>query len=153
MTYSMIKIGNKQNDKPKCIVVDRNVIIVGETGVGKTTYIKRLAENSENVLYITADEFIKDDVINLEKLKNDKISLVIVDDLYKVTDVNTFNDKVNKLNAEDIYVGLTCLEETHIKKFPVNNSYILKLNKSVDGFRSLVYIDGNNSERIKIQQA
>lgn len=133
-------LGQKPNGKDCHIVVDRNIIISGQTGAGKSTYAKKILQTDERIVYTT-------DINDLDNIK-DGVKLVILDDIYKIEDQIELQQKIEKLNKREIYVALMVISSKHVTKIPVRECYIIRVQKGFEDSRSIIFEDGNNSTQL-----
>lgn len=140
MKFLVITLGEKTNQKGCHVVVDRNIIISGQTGSGKSSYAKMLAKQDERV------EFINDEK-SLDNIKP-TTKLVILDDVYKIEDQDALQEKIFELNKKDVYVALIVISSRHVNKIPIRDSYILRVQKGFEDNRSIIFEDGNNTTQL-----
>ena len=140
MKHLVLNLGEKCDGKKCYVVVDRNIIISGQTGCGRSTYAKFLASQDDMV------EFT-DDVTTLDNLKPDT-KLVILDDVYKVEDQLALQEKIEELNKKDIYVGLVVISSRHINKIDIRETYVLRIKTGLENSRSIIFEDNNNMTQL-----
>ena len=140
MKQLVLDLGKKFDGKKCYVLIDRNVIISGQTGCGRSTYAKFLASQDDMV------EFT-DDVATLDNLKPNT-KLVILDDVYKVEDQLGLQEKIEELNKKDIYVGLVVISSRHINKIDIRESYVLRIKTSIENDRSIIFEDRNNMTQL-----
>jgi len=140
MKHLVLDLGKKFDGKKCYVLIDRNVIISGQTGCGRSTYAKFLASQDDMV------EFT-DDVATLDNLKPNT-KLVILDDVYKVEDQLGLQEKIEELNKKDIYVGLVVISSRHINKIDIRESYVLRIKTSIENDRSIIFEDRNNMTQL-----
>ena len=140
MKHLVLNLGEKCDGKKCHVVVDRNIVISGQTGCGRSTYAKFLASQDDMV------EFT-DDVTTLDNLKSDT-KLVILDDVYKVEDQLALQEKIEELNKKDIYVGLVVISSRHINKIDIREAYVLRIKTGVENSRSIIFEDNNNMTQL-----
>ena len=140
MKHLVLDLGKKFDGKKCYVLIDRNVIISGQTGCGRSTYAKFLASQDDMV------EFT-DDVATLDNLKPNT-KLVILDDVYKVEDQLGLQEKIEELNKKDIYVGLVVISSRHINKIDIREAYVLRIKTSIENDRSIIFEDRNNMTQL-----
>ena len=140
MKHLVLNLGEKCDGKKCYVVVDRNIVISGQTGCGRSTYAKFLASQDDMV------EFT-DDVTTLDNLKPDT-KLVILDDVYKVEDQLALQEKIEELNKKDIYVGLVVISSRHSNKIDIREAYVLRIKTGVENSRSIIFEDNNNMTQL-----
>ena len=140
MKHLVLDLGKKFDGKKCYVLIDRNVVISGQTGCGRSTYAKFLASQDDMV------EFT-DDVATLDNLKPNT-KLVILDDVYKVEDQLGLQEKIEELNKKDIYVGLVVISSRHINKIDIRESYVLRIKTSIENDRSIIFEDRNNMTQL-----
>ena len=140
MKHLVLDLGKKFDGKKCYVLIDRNVIISGQTGCGRSTYAKFLASQDDMV------EFT-DDVATLDNLKPNT-KLVILDDVYKVEDQLGLQEKIEELNKKDIYVGLVVISSRNINKIVIRESYVLRIKTSIENDRSIIFEDRNNMTQL-----
>ncbi|RKW40496.1 MAG: AAA family ATPase [Lachnospiraceae bacterium] len=140
MKHLVLNLGEKCDGKKCYVVVDRNIVISGQTGCGRSTYAKFLVSQDDMV------EFT-DDVTTLDNLKPDT-KLVILDDVYKVEDQLALQEKIEELNKKDIYVGLVVISSRHINKIDIREAYVLRIKTGVENSRSIIFEDNNNMTQL-----
>ena len=138
--FLVLTLGEKTNNKECHVVVDRNIIISGQTGSGKSSYAKMLADKDERIEFITDEK-------DLDNLKP-TTKLAILDDVYKIEDQDALQEKIFELNKKEVYVALIVISSKHVNKIPVRDSYILRVQKGFEDSRSLIFEDGNNTTQL-----
>jgi hypothetical protein len=138
--FLVLTLGEKPNNKECHVVVDRNIIISGQTGSGKSSYAKMLADKDERIEFITDEK-------DLDNLKP-TTKLAILDDVYKIEDQDALQEKIFELNKKEVYVALIVISSKHVNKIPVRDSYILRVQKGFEDSRSIIFEDGNNTTQL-----
>ncbi len=138
--FLVLTLGEKPNNKECHIVVDRNIIISGQTGSGKSSYAKMLAAKDDRIEFITDEK-------DLDNLKP-TTKLAILDDVYKIEDQDALQEKIFELNKKEVYVALIVISSKHVNKIPVRDSYILRVQKGFEDSRSIIFEDGNNTTQL-----
>lgn len=138
--FLVLTLGEKPNKKECHVVVDRNIIISGQTGSGKSSYAKMLADKDERIEFITDEK-------DLDNLKP-TTKLAILDDVYKIEDQDALQEKIFELNKKEVYVALIVISSKHVNKIPVRDSYILRVQKGFEDSRSIIFEDGNNTTQL-----
>lgn len=144
MKHLVLNFGEKIDGKKCYVVIDRNIVISGQTGCGRSTYAKFLASQDEMV------EFTNN-VTDLDSLKPET-RLVILDDVYKVEDQLALKEKIEELNNRDIYVGLVVISSRHINKIDIRESYVLRIKMGVENSRSIIFEDNNNMTQLVFEE-
>ncbi len=124
-----------------------NVMLLGVTGSGKTTILKKVIKEYDNCLYISANQsktsfkILKDlnlsentqfsevikDIINYLKA-NPKI--IVIDELNKVTDIPTFFDDLNTIYREtNVPIILATNNQTILGQIPEDAKLTLFFDK------------------------
>ena len=138
--FLVLTLGEKPTNKECHGVVDRNIIISGQTGSGKSSYAKMLADKDERIEFITDEK-------DLDNLKP-TTKLAILDDVYKIEDQDALQEKIFELNKKEVYVALIVISSKHVNKIPVRDSYILRVQKGFEDSRSIIFEDGNNTTQL-----
>ena len=138
--FLVLTLCKKPNNKECHVVVDRNIIISGQTGSGKSSYAKMLADKDERIEFITDEK-------DLDNLKP-TTKLAILDDVYKIEDQDALQEKIFELNKKEVYVALIVISSKHVNKIPVRDSYILRVQKGFEDSRSIIFEDGNNTTQL-----
>ena len=138
--FLVLTLGEKPNNKECHVVVDRNIIISGQTGSGKSSYAKMLAAKDDRIEFITDEK-------DLDNLKP-TTKLAILDDVYKIEDQDALQEKIFELNKKEVYVALIVISSKHVNKIPVRDSYILRVQKGFEDSRSIIFEDGNNTTQL-----
>ena len=123
MKHLVLNFGEKIDGKKCYVVIDRNIVISGQTGCGRSTYAKFLASQDEMV------EFTNN-----------------------VTDLDSLKPETRLVILDDIYVGLVVISSRHINKIDIRESYVLRIKMGVENSRSIIFEDNNNMTQLVFEE-
>jgi len=144
MKHLVLNFGEKIDGKKCYVVIDRNIVISGQTGCGRSTYAKFLASQDEMVEFTNNEDYEVD-----EKKKTIGVLEPGID---KVEDQLALQEKIEELNNRDIYVGLVVISSRHINKIDIRESYVLRIKMGVENSRSIIFEDNNNMTQLVFEE-